>query len=343
MKQTISKKLRLASLLGGLVVFAALAIGGYFSWAEPLPTKYSGPIEKVTIGIAIAPIGLHFFIAENEGYFADNGLDVEIKRYPSGKAAVGDLIDNKVDMAASAEFGFMGKVSDNSDLRIVASIATTNINYLVANKNKGIEKISDLKGKRIVTVSGTEAEFFLQTFLLLNDISTFDVEINYLNANEVAQSILSGEADAAMIWEPHAYQIKIGLGEENTITWPGQSEKSSYWLLSTTGDFITRNPNIVERSLKALVQAEKFIETNEADAKAILVSHDLDAQFVDDIWQKLNYSIALPQALLMAMEDGMRWKMKNKPPGEKEVPNYLDYIYPDALKLVKFEAMTIIQ
>ena len=343
MEQTGSKKARLALLLGGLVVLAALAIGGYFWWTKTQPAKYTGPVEKVTMGVGVAPLSLLIWVAENEGYFADNGLDVEIKDYPSGKAAVGDLIDDKVDIATITEFGFMSRSFDNPDLRIVSSITTANINTLVAIKEKGIEKISDLKGKRIATVSGTEAEFFLETFLLFNNIPTTDVEIIYINSNNIVQSVLGGEADAAMIWEPYVYQIKTNLGEENTITWPGQSGQSSYWLFNSKENFITRNPKIFKRTLKALVQAEEFVKTNEADAKAVLVSHGLDAQFVDDIWQKLNFIVGLSQALIIAMEDGARWRVKNKLTDKAKIPNYLDYIYPDALESVKPGAVMIIR
>ena len=327
------------------IVTAVVVIGlgiGIWSIQKRAP-KYTGPVEKVTIGIGVAPLSLLVWVAKDEGYFVDNGLNAEIKEYGSGKAAVADLIDNQVDMATITEFGLMSKSFNNPDLRIVSSITTASINSLIARRDKGIEKISDLKGKRVATVSGTEAEFFLGTFLVFNGISADDVEIVYLKPNEVVDSVSSGEADAGIIWEPNVYKIKTNLGEENTITWPGQSEQSSFWLLISKEDFTTRNPEIIRRTLKALLQAEGFAKTNEAAAKAILVSHGLDAQFVDDVWQKLNYTVDLSQVLIIAMEDGARWRIKNNLTDATEVPNYLDYIYTNALEAVKPDAITIIK
>jgi hypothetical protein len=43
------------------------------------------------------------------------------------------------------------------------------------------------------------------------------------------------------------------------------------------------------------------------------------------------------------MEDEARWMIKNKLTKEKNVPNFLDYIYEDALKAVKPEAVNIIR
>ncbi len=325
-----------------VVITSALAVGGYFWLSQEKPKKYTGPVEKVTIGVGVAPLSLLIWVAENEGYFADNGLDVEMKEYLSGKAAVADLIDGKVDIATITEFGFMSKSFDEKDIRILSSITTANINSLIARKDKGIEEISDLKGKRIAVTSGTEAEFFLGTFFLFNDISINDVAIVYLEPRDIVQSVSDGEVDAAMTWEPYVYKTRTNLGE-NAIVWPGQSGQDSYWLFVSKEDFITRNPEMVKRSLKALLQAEEFVKRNKDGSKGILVSRGLDAQFVDDIWQKLDYTISLSQALLIAMEDGAKWRIKNNLTDATEVPNYLDYIYFDALEKVKPEAIGIIR
>ncbi len=42
------------------------------------------------------------------------------------------------------------------------------------------------------------------------------------------------------------------------------------------------------------------------------------------------------------MEDSARWAIKNKLTDAKKVPNYLDYIYTDALKAVMPEAVRIV-
>ena len=325
-----------------IAIVMALAVGGYFWLSQEQPEKYTGPVAKVTIGVGVAPLSVLIWVAENEGYFADNGLDVEMKEYLSGKAALADLIDGKVDIATITEFGFMSKSFDEKDIRILSSITAATINSLIARKDKGIEEISDLKGKRIAVTSGTEAEFFLGTFLIFNDISINDVAIVYLEPRDIVQSVSDGEVDAAMTWEPYVYKTRTNLGE-NAIVWPGQSGQESYWLFVSKEDFITRNPGMVKRSLKALLQAEEFVKRNKDGSKRILVSHDVDAQFVDDIWQKLDYTISLSQALLITMEDGAEWRIKNNLTDATEVPNYLDYIYLDALEEVKPEAVTVIR
>ena len=119
-------------------------------------------------------------------------------------------------------------------------------------------------------------------------------------------------------------------------------KRSSYWLFVSNEDFIAKNPEVVKRSLRALLQAEEFAGKNEDEAK-VLASRGLDVQFIDDLWQKLDYTISLPQALLIAMENGARCKIQNGLADAVEVPNYLNYIHRDTLEELKPEAVTIIR
>jgi len=64
---------------------------------------------------------------------------------------------------------------------------------------------------------------------------------------------------------------------------------------------------------------------------------------MDSILPEQEFTIILPQALIVAMEDQARWRIKNKLTEATQVLNYLDYIYFDALEEVKPEAVTIIR
>ncbi|MEE9594876.1 MAG: hypothetical protein V3V92_05695, partial [Candidatus Hydrothermarchaeales archaeon] len=59
-------------------------------------------------------------------------------------------------------------------------------------------------------------------------------------------------------------------------------------------------------------------------------------------WPKQEYAVKLPQAMLILFEDQARWRIKNNLTDKTRVPNYLDYIYLDALEEVKPGAVTII-
>ena len=65
------------------------------------------------------------------------------------------------------------------------------------------------------------------------------------------------------------------------------------------------------------------------------------------IWQKFGpssqSSVSLDQSLIAAMEDEARWMIKNNLTREKQIPDFMNYIYVDGLKAVKPEAVKIIR
>ena len=69
----------------------------------------------------------------------------------------------------------------------------------------------------------------------------------------------------------------------------------------------------------------------------------LSGTYTDAVWPEPQFSLSLDQSLIAAMEDEARWMIKNNLTTEKQVPNFLDYIYEDGLKAINPEAVNIIR
>ena len=64
-----------------LIILATLTV---FWTRKPAPP----PPEPLVVAVAANLIGMPFFIAEQQGFFADEGLQVTLQRYPFGKLAL---------------------------------------------------------------------------------------------------------------------------------------------------------------------------------------------------------------------------------------------------------------
>jgi len=135
--------------------------------------------------------------------------------------------------------------------------------------------------------------------------------------------------------------IKENLGE-NAISWPGGED--FYFVLITKEDWIENNPGVAERFMKSLVEAEDYINDNSKESKEFVMDRfDYESDYMDYSWPKQEFVVVLPQAMLILFEDQARWRIQNNLTDATKVPNYLDYIYIDALEVVKPEAVTIIR
>lgn len=90
-----------------------------------------------------------FYIADELGYFAEEGLQVSFQDAGGSSAAIQQVIAGNADAALPAPSAFLNAVAQGYDLRWVYSYQYANIFTLAATEASGIKTIQDLKGKRV--------------------------------------------------------------------------------------------------------------------------------------------------------------------------------------------------
>ncbi len=324
-----------------LIIASSLVVGGCSQLRQGEPEKYTGPVEKITVAAAEYLTGALVYVAEDQGFFEENGLEVTLKGYGSGKACADALIDKEADISTSADFVFVSNSFEHTDLRIFGTVATKQVKELVARKDSGITAINDLVGKKIGVTKKSGAEFQLGVFLTFNGISQEDVELVDLRPPEMLGAISNGDVDAVFIWDPYLYHIKIELGE-NAISWHGGED--FYFVLLTKEDWLDKNPAAAERFMKSMLEAEDYIKDNSEEAKEYAKDRfNYESEYIEYSWPKQEYVVTLSQAMLILLEDQTRWRIEQGQTDAAEVPNYLGFIYLDALEEVKPDAVTIIR
>ena len=333
----MNKKILLG--LGVAVLVGILGFGGY-CLIQKQPKKYTGPVEKITLAGNDVETAALVYVAENQGFFEKNGLDVTIKDYVSGKAAADALIKGEADISTSADFVFVSNSFDHPDLRVFGTVSTAEVIELVARRDKGITTPIDLKGKKIGITRKSSAESDLGKFLLYNGLSIDDVELVDLGPPGIVKAVINGHVDAGVTWDPNVFNIKEELSD-NAVSWP--VVESFYFVLLTEEDWIRNNPAAAERFIKAVLEAEDYVRDNSEDAKEFVKNRfDYDSAYIDYSWPNQEFVVTLEQAMLILFEDQARWSIENDLTSASKVPNYLDYIYIDTLEEVKPEAVGII-
>ncbi|MHB8842398.1 MAG: ABC transporter substrate-binding protein, partial [Candidatus Aquicultor sp.] len=214
---------------------------------------------------------------------------------------------------------------------------------IIGRKDRGIRNISDLKGKRIGVMLGTISQFYLGRFLTLHDIDLQDVTLVDISPPESVDALTKGTVDAIITWQPYANTIEKALGN-NAAIWPAQSSQMLYIVEVAKNDWIARHPDIVRRYVNALAQAEDYFVQHPTQVKSMMQKKlNYTDAYMAAVWGKNKFSLSLDQSLILAMEDESRWMIKNNLTTEKQVPNFLDYIYIDGLEEVKPEAVNIIR
>ncbi len=161
-------KLISAAALSAIVLSAC----GPAATPAPQPTEPASPVEpaapaekvKVRVVLQWVPQSQFagYYAALNEGYYAEEGLDVEI--IPGGP----DIAPAQKVASGEAEFGvawlpgrMLAAREEGADLVNIAQIFQRSGTLMVSFKEKNIKSVEDFRGKRVGSwLLGNEAELF---------------------------------------------------------------------------------------------------------------------------------------------------------------------------------------
>lgn len=136
-------------------------------------------------------------IAQQNGYFAEQGLEVNLVE-PADPSMPPKLVAaGKADMAVSYQPQLHLQVDQGLPLVRVGTLVATPLNSLVVLNDGPINSIADLKGKKVgFSVSGFE-DALLSAMLNTHGLTLQDIEL--INVNwSLSPSLISGQVDAVI-------------------------------------------------------------------------------------------------------------------------------------------------
>lgn len=183
----------------------ALALSACSGTSPEAPTNGDGEeLTEVKLQLQWLPQGQFagYFAAEDQGYFEEEGLDVEI--IPSGGDIVPQdaLANGDVDYAIAWVPKVLGSIEAGADITNIAQIFQRSGTLQVSWADSGIESISDFAGKKVGSWGfGNEWEIFAA--MAENDVDASSVEIITQDFN--MNAFLAGDIDAAQAMTYNEY------------------------------------------------------------------------------------------------------------------------------------------
>ncbi|QGZ36120.1 ABC transporter substrate-binding protein [Stappia indica] len=136
-------------------------------------------------------------IAKEKGFFADEGLDVEIVA-PADPSAPPKLVAaGKADLAVSYQPQIHLQVAEGLPLKRVGTLIASPLNCLMVKDDGPVKTIADLKGRKVgYSVAGVE-EAQMRAVLSRHGLTMDDIEMVNVNWS-LAPSVMSGQVDAVI-------------------------------------------------------------------------------------------------------------------------------------------------
>jgi NitT/TauT family transport system substrate-binding protein len=261
-------------ILGAVSAVAMLAVVsgcGLLGGTEDKPTGAAaapGKVEKAKITLGLLPIldvaSVH--VALTKGYFAEEGLEVDVKYVQGGAAAIPGLIKGDLDITFGNWVSFIGaevkeaaKGVDGLKLINDGYQAKPEMFLILAKGDSKIKSPKDLEGKTIaINTFRNIAELTAKATLEANDVNPEKVTFKEFPFGDMEAAVQNGTVDAAFMVEPFISRAQRVSGQVSVLdAASGPTADIPIAGYGTTGKFVKENPNTVAAFQRAMAKGQR--------------------------------------------------------------------------------------
>jgi sulfonate transport system substrate-binding protein len=248
---------------------ATAAFGAAFAAPAMLRSAGAGAIPTLRLDYAYYnPVSL---VLKDKGWveeeFAKDGTKVEWVLSLGSNKALEFLNGSVVDFGSSAGSAALMAKANDIPIKAVYIYSRPEWTALVTLKDSPIQKVTDLRGKRVAVTRGTDPHIFLLRALDRFGMSTPDIKMVLLQHPDGKTALVRGDVDAWCGLDPYMAQTELDDGSRLFFRDPGLN---TYGFLNTREAFAQERPEEVVRVLKLYERGRQWALANPDGLKAIL-------------------------------------------------------------------------
>ena len=221
------------------------------------------------------------FIAKENGYFAEQGYDVELVIIEDESTYGAAFVSNSIQG--------LGQVLDRDIIQFDAGApeqyvctmdASTGGDGLVATAE--IQSVDDLAGKTVALDKSATSYFFFLQVLADSNITEDQINIVEMGNDEAGEAFLAGRVDAAVTWEPALSNCSEREGGHILVS-SAEYPKAIIDVLTVSTKFAEQNPEVFDVLYSCWCQAVDYLNANFEEGCAIMAAGlDLEPEEVMD-------------------------------------------------------------
>jgi len=164
--------------------------------------------QNVVIGYQTDALPSSVAIANGE-FEKATGFNIDFRKFNSGSEIFAAIASGDVQIGYVGSSPFAAATSKGLDVKAfyLASISGTD-EALVVRNGSGIEKPSDLKGKRLAAAPVSTDHYQLPSVLKQEGIAEKDAQVFAIPQPDIVAGWNRGDIDAAFVWDPALTEIK---------------------------------------------------------------------------------------------------------------------------------------
>ncbi|MCL6603690.1 MAG: ABC transporter substrate-binding protein [Paenibacillus sp.] len=258
----------------------------------------SSSTHKLTLMLDWYPNAVHslFYVAEQQGFFAEEGLEMEIRMPADGNDGLKLVAANQIDLALSYQPQVLMARGENIPVQSIGAIVRHPLNHLLLPVEGKINSPKDLAGKNIGFSSIPLYEAMVKT-MIQNDggdpkaANLIDVGFDLIPA------VSTGKVDAIMGgFINHEALILAKEGHPVNSINPTDYGVPDYYelVLVASEQGLKNNKAFLKKFMTAITKGQEFVQKNPEEALDILLKHEDATSPLDKDIEKQSLQILLP-------------------------------------------------
>ena len=251
-----------------------------------------GQPEKTDINIGYLNSTAHLlaFVAQEEGYFKEEGLKVTLTQFSSAAELVNGVESDKLDVAFIGSVPTLTFLSQGHDISVIGGAMTNGHGYVIKSEFADEDElgVEILKGRNVASVKNSVQDAELQILLKEAGIEIGEgkdkVNIVYFDSQKDAYAaLLNKNIDAATAYSPYTslaksqgYKVVYYCAHEKTL----ENQPCCRQVAKT--DAVNSNPNTFTALERAFIKAYHFTQTDHKKTiKDVKKYIDIEEDFID--------------------------------------------------------------
>lgn len=250
-------------------LLATVASCGLLGGKDPAPAtnNANGQVEKAKITLGVLPIldvaSVH--VAKQKGYFAAEGLEVELKTIQGGAQAIPGLINKELDFTFGNWVSFFAAQSKDAakavdGIKLIADgyQAKPDMFLILAAGDSAIKGPADLAGKTIaINTFKNIAELTAKATLEAANVDVNTVKFKEMPFPDMQAAVANKTVDAAFMVEPFITRAQRVAGQIKVLdAASGPTDNIPIAGYATSGTFVKENPKTVAAFQRALAKGQ---------------------------------------------------------------------------------------
>jgi sulfonate transport system substrate-binding protein len=214
-----------------------------------------------------------------EKEFGKDGIGIRWVQTLGSNKALEFLNAGSIDFGSTAgSAALLGRINGNP-IKSIYVYSRPEWTALVTRKDTAIEKIADLKGKRVAVTRGTDPHIFLVRALQSVGLSEKDIVPVLLQHPDGKTALIRGDVDAWAGLDPMMAQAQV---EDGARLFYRNKDANTWGILNASEDFLKKYPDLTRRVLNVYEQARHYCLARYDDEKRVFMAvTKLPAEVVD--------------------------------------------------------------